>query len=66
MSQFIKETETSEKKHQTVHTLHNKTECQIYKVSFTAFVKPIPQNLTVLVSTKFANQNLSNTTDEDF
>ena len=63
MSQFIKETEISEKKYQKVHTLHNKAECQ---VSFTEFVKSIPEHLRVLISTKFTNQNLSNTTDEDF
>ena len=37
-SQFIKETEISEKRHQKVH----KTECQKYKLLVTTFVKSIP------------------------
>ena len=41
-SQFIKETEISEKRHQKVNTLHDKTECQKYKLLVTTFVKSIP------------------------
>ena len=66
MSLFMKETEISEKKQQKAHTLPNKTECQKYKILVTTFVKSIPANSLVLISTKFINQNLSKATDEIF
>ena len=66
MSQFIKETEISEKKHQNVHTLQNQTECQKYKVSVNPFAKSIPANFLVLISTKSINQNLSKANDKIF
>ena len=66
MYQFMKETEISEKKHQKVQFLENKTECQKHKVSVTAFVKLIPANFLVLVSSKFMYENLSQANDEIF
>ena len=63
---FIKETKLSEKKHQKVHTLQNKTGCQKYKVSVTAFAKSKPANFLVLIYTKFINQNLSKANDKIF
>ena len=44
MYQFMKETEISEKDHQKVQFLENKTECQKHKVSVTTFAKLIPAN----------------------
>ena len=64
MSQFIKETEISEKKHQKVRTLQNKTECQKYGVSVTALAKLIPAIFLVLTSAMFINQNMSKAKDE--
>ena len=66
MYQFMKETEISEKKHQKVQFLENKTECQKHKVSVTAFAKLIPANFLVLVSSKFMYENLSQANDEIF
>ena len=49
-----------------IHSLQNKTECQKYKVSVTAFAKSIPANFLVLTSAKLINQNLSKANYEIF
>ena len=66
MSQFIKETEISEKKHLKVYTVPNKIECQKYRFSVTAFAELTPANFLVLISKKFINQNISNANYEIF
>ena len=62
MWQFIKKS-ISEKKHQNVHILQDKTACQNSTVLVTPFAKLIP---VALISTKFLNQNLSKANDEIF
>ena len=58
MSQFIKDTKISEKKYKNVHNLQDKPGCKKY-VSVTTVTKLMPANLSILITTKFKNQNLS-------
>ena len=65
MLQFIKDTKISEKKYQNVHNLQDKPGCKKY-VSVTDITKLMPENLSILITTKFKNQNLSKANDKVF
>ena len=49
-----------------MHILQDKTVCQKYKVSVTAFAKLVPANSLVLIPTEFISQKLSKANDEIF
>ena len=53
-------------KYQKVHNLQDKTGCQKYEVSVTAIAKLMPANFSILIFTKFKNQNLSKANDKLF
>ena len=55
----------SEKKYQNVHDLQDKPGCKKY-VSVTAITKLMPANLSMLITAKFKNQNLSKANDKVF
>ena len=65
MSQFIKDTYISEKKYQNVHNLQDKPGYKQY-VSVTAITITKPANLSILITTKFKNQNFSKANDKVF
>ena len=51
--------------YQNVHNLQDKPGCKKY-VSVTAITKLMPANLSILITTKFKNENLSKDNDKVF
>ena len=64
MSQFIKDTQISEKKYKKLDNLQGKTGCPEYNVWVTAIAKLMQPHFSILILTKFKNQNLSKAIDE--